>query len=689
MKPTSTQTGKDVYTIKQIANWVNDNEVVLPGVQRGFVWRPYQIENLWDSLLRGFPVGAFVLSSDETGAKHELLDGQQRATAICLGFGLNTFRDSQEYIRVFIDLEPPSADDPRKFIFRVITKYHPWGYQLEDNTKPLTAENIRKALDLYQCNDYLAKPLGDFFPFKATLPLPFSWFIEAAEENADWSYVHSKIQNEAEYWPARFEEWKAKNPDCKFGLQVLLNRVLDATKRMLKEQKIPALYLNFQTLSSSSPESNFSSTIEPRSESDKIDEIENLFIRLNAGGTPLRGEELNYSILKAHLSSTKLKNLEDACDGIMRPSRFITLAYRLFSVHESTPTAPVLTIQPKYFQRAISERLSDFEGFLETLLAEKLLVEIRNLLLFDASENQAGFPYLLFRKITDEAPEVIFILLYRLWEKKDRFEKNNSEHLPVLGMLSLFLFFGKQGKQRDYRGLLSGVWGNLKDLDQTEFWSKKSLPAGISQFLDGFKIKEGGKQSPAIDLTQLDESLSLFEQAYKGNGQINEFFKAMFFNRSLLLYAQRHFLAKHFKDIQFQLEDSHRPFDWDHLFPQQYIKNRQGIPKLLRSIYQSNGNLRAWPFELNREDQNQSPAQKLKPLEPSQFKDLMTKHDFEDDTKLPELLCALSFCTPEWQQAYHRKLEQDWMPPFLLIFQRNLLLIEHWYEELQIKNLIS
>ena len=35
-------------------------EMRLPNVQRDFVWKPSQIENLWDSLLRRFPISAFI-----------------------------------------------------------------------------------------------------------------------------------------------------------------------------------------------------------------------------------------------------------------------------------------------------------------------------------------------------------------------------------------------------------------------------------------------------------------------------------------------------------------------------------------------------------------------------------------------------------------------------------------------------
>ena len=136
---------KSTYTLRDISNW-DENErgqkrqVILPSVQRGFVWKSNQIENLWDSLLRGFPIGAFVLSkktnSGKNGGLFDLLDGQQRASAICLGFETKAFNtSSKDKIKIFIDLTEPEEEDKRKFMFRVITKSHPWGYQKKDNTK--------------------------------------------------------------------------------------------------------------------------------------------------------------------------------------------------------------------------------------------------------------------------------------------------------------------------------------------------------------------------------------------------------------------------------------------------------------------------------------------------------------------------------------------------------------------------
>ena len=64
----------------------------IPRLQRGLVWNAGQIEMLWDSLLRGFPVGSLVVcqrilgqdDGDDESISHHLVDGQQRAHAACI-----------------------------------------------------------------------------------------------------------------------------------------------------------------------------------------------------------------------------------------------------------------------------------------------------------------------------------------------------------------------------------------------------------------------------------------------------------------------------------------------------------------------------------------------------------------------------------------------------------------------------
>jgi hypothetical protein len=103
-------------TIKAALDRIQKKEYVLPAIQREFVWKPEQIERLFDSLMQGYPFGTFlfwkvspqmsgkfkfydfVLNYHQRDAAHcpelpilhnqgvtAVLDGQQRLTALNIG----------------------------------------------------------------------------------------------------------------------------------------------------------------------------------------------------------------------------------------------------------------------------------------------------------------------------------------------------------------------------------------------------------------------------------------------------------------------------------------------------------------------------------------------------------------------------------------------------------------------------
>ncbi len=107
------QTGS---TIEKTLDAIQQNELVLPAIQREFVWKPEQICRLFDSLMQGYPFGTFLywkVASENSGkfkffdfvrdyhqrdnphcpplpemhgkALTAVLDGQQRLTALNIG----------------------------------------------------------------------------------------------------------------------------------------------------------------------------------------------------------------------------------------------------------------------------------------------------------------------------------------------------------------------------------------------------------------------------------------------------------------------------------------------------------------------------------------------------------------------------------------------------------------------------
>ena len=137
---------KDIrpYTLEKIVNIYNEKDAI-HAIQRGLVWNTVRVEVLWDSLMRGIPIGT--LSIRNKGGIYEILDGQQRACAMNMAFTNLPDATSPEEEKtnslLWIDLGMYSATteneqgnttiSERKFIFRVTTAAHPWGYELSDN----------------------------------------------------------------------------------------------------------------------------------------------------------------------------------------------------------------------------------------------------------------------------------------------------------------------------------------------------------------------------------------------------------------------------------------------------------------------------------------------------------------------------------------------------------------------------
>ena len=86
-----------------------------------------------------------------------------------------------------------------------------------------------------------------------------------------------------------------------------------------------------------------------------------------------------------------------------------------------------------------------------------------------------------------------------------------------------------------------------------------------------------------------------------------------------IVVPQRRWIIKWFDSDPSQpecLEDKNRPWDYDHIHPQNFLQNDSGnpyhnIPQLIKVWHRSIGNLRAWPLEANRSDNDSMPSKKL------------------------------------------------------------------------------
>jgi hypothetical protein len=123
-------------TLFGLLSQVDRDDIVLPAMQRPFVWKDDRIYRLIDSLLRGFPIGAIMLwktstvqrfrrlprdvdtetvevfnfeTATDSSNKYLVLDGQQRLTSL-----FAAFKGTYNHRRLFIDVlsGSPEGKDP-------------------------------------------------------------------------------------------------------------------------------------------------------------------------------------------------------------------------------------------------------------------------------------------------------------------------------------------------------------------------------------------------------------------------------------------------------------------------------------------------------------------------------------------------------------------------------------------------
>ena len=214
----------EIINLRKWMEMAVNGDIVLPMIQRGSVWKPHQILDLWDTLLRRMPIGAMMTSEAEVGTKVfnlttrktqdarpnavNLLDGQQRVLAILAAWpGIADTLNRP--VTVWIDL----GDAPQgEYHFRLLatTRAQPFGYERigmgGQILSKLTSWERRLANAAYPSNESTENVIElwnqrDFMPWKAKFALRLSSLIE----NNDLI-----IEDEIQYRISAFERRLAK-----------------------------------------------------------------------------------------------------------------------------------------------------------------------------------------------------------------------------------------------------------------------------------------------------------------------------------------------------------------------------------------------------------------------------------------------------------------------------------------------
>ena len=286
--------------------------VVLPMIQRGFIWKPNQIIDLWDSLLQGMPIGALMLSEMNTDEIHflplrsddqstttqspkkkallGLTDGQQRTLAMLTGW---LPQESSRCLWVDFGDEPPSGYLLR---LRVTTHNHPFGFRRDNPNAKLSMDDRRCAKSAYGSKDpasFLPHPAGARY----SLPVDLATLVDGWKKvkaggwkDNDWKAdIHRRIEaleilncRRNEY---KLEKYSTQNfQSIQDQIDKRIHNLAEGMERLFKAE-IPLLRVDpafFKV--------------------ERTDDVEpplaRLFKRIGSNATPLSNADYVYSVLK-------------------------------------------------------------------------------------------------------------------------------------------------------------------------------------------------------------------------------------------------------------------------------------------------------------------------------------------------------------------------------------------------------
>ena len=594
---------KTEWTLKEMSNWTRiDSEVKIPAIQRGLVWKPHQVELLWDSILRQFPIGAFTLSHLHTEGTdiYNLIDGQQRWNAVALGYG--TF--SHEDCILWFDIKPDdkvwgSSKTTRKYIIRATTKAHPWGYKANDDCTTLNTAQKRAALQEFGVNtgnEYEGTiSLTETYPIESGLPIPLCWMIVAGEEHGEDKDGFAKCIMDKIEENKTSRKFKLKQVDeINDGLIV---KYYEAFKR-LSHYKVPTINILQETIENES---------EDKGEAGALSDIEILFNRIGTGGTPITQSELMYSAVKAYWPELTEEN-DRLATLYMPPHTLISLAFQL-----------VLSTTGKGLERAPSvakiRKLAGDDGVRKAInelyctdgkgsIMSHILVTVDHWL-----TNYDKIPKVLRTTIARKSPEVyLLLMIFAKWKEEGQID-------PILKEEALF---------RATAYYLHWMVGDKFGVANSIYKAVANNPLNEWRTIIKRVLLVSCVKGTIIPLLSPEAFRSLFiiegDKNWRpdGNGRGSmpwwPLWETVSYNEEMLLYAQREYMCKRFPNYdparQDLWEDKNRPWDFDHIIPQDWIHRqrswRQAYTDYCKAWKDNNGNMAAIPFWVNRAKSNEA-----------------------------------------------------------------------------------
>jgi hypothetical protein len=662
--PSNAQKNIRVSRLCEWLDWAAGNrpdewQVSLPMIQRGFVWKPSQIIQLWDTLFQGLPFGALLVSelpeeaqsidlvshkqtaANQVYGRLGLVDGQQRTLAILAGWPLSSHTPISH--RIWVDF----ADAPRKgelLTLRITTRNQPFGYSRDKPNVKLPLSDRRKALTAWENQVSLAgiekTQHPDFLqtrPWSNRKSLPLDlreliqWWQACDGQSSVWQQkLLSNLQSPTPLQTAATQvtsAWESLEPEHQ---QLIIERIgiLATGLERIDEAQIPLLRVDERLFDTSASDST-----EPP--------LALLFNRIGSNSTKLSDNDYVYAILKhlrpeVHQMVTALHN-HDSGDGhgsvasLMSPTDLALTALRLACATDlEIKTDPENPDKEEFHKLIKVDRFLD-RSFLPVLshnVVRQYFDQVLGLLEYRGG-NDPGLPRHALPHLSRSLVQVLLRLSQVGYLTGPDYVQKESRRCDALRFVLQWWLCIKDNRRASKKAYLVVAEASLNDLGETVGYRMMDaiLRDGLALAMPSpslLKARPGltdSRVSHASEIIGANRFNPLPED--EADKQLCDFWQHWCTPSShrypLLLWLQRSYVANMDGDpVAGRDEDT--PYDYDHIVPHLHWGDWTGYAKGTRIldfmkkpyvIGNCIGNIRAWGSSDNRSDGALAPAKKL------------------------------------------------------------------------------
>lgn len=658
MKLFENEKNVEVVELRQWLDWASGEDrgelLVLPMIQRGSVWRPEQIVNLWDTLLRGMPIGSLMVNSVRKGTEilligkkskaaeplerdgFSLLDGQQRTLSMLVAWPSSVSMDR----RLWIDF----ADEPgagHNFRLRVTTENQKFGFKRQSPSSKLPLDERRKAIWVYEAA-YGEDATPDFrntcpYTNGHSLPLDLKvliqWWCDFKNRDVWRKYVEEELKKIKKWRPiskneindpkkyAKYCVWEELDQETRNRACSYIDALASALKKLFSLQ-VPLIKVDDEIFASADD------SLEPP--------LAVLFQRIGAGGTPLTNADYAYSVIK-HLHPKTYKLVESLhsegnISTTLTATDLVMTALRLAMAKEDDngkKFTDLVNPNKQQFHSLLKQGGDEFIATFTALIDENGLKEtfekLENILSYKTESNPIGLPLLAFPLLGRPLLQV----LLRWGVRQHAGASINSSRMDILRFALYWIMWVKDP---DKASLIAFrvIKESALELFPAKPIYEKLVDEGVAYKLVSPKQL---KTVPSLHLSPVstEKPLRGWSGRFHVDGekdvdyQNSRKFYARWWNKSysshihpVLLWLQRDYVAT-FDAKMLAGREEETPYDYDHICPSSHWSGRgAGIFEYCDDgqahwqVGNSIGNLRVWDSSKNRIDGDGSPKVKLK-----------------------------------------------------------------------------